>query len=99
MTSTDSGACGIASFDLSADAPSVWATSLVDLALALGPVSAWAAIRFVEQRRQLFTEASAYLRLRRRHRIRDALVERRHDVYRQVSELASLYSKMTTPDR
>ncbi len=37
VISTDSSACGIASFDLSADALSGWAAGFADLALALGP--------------------------------------------------------------
>jgi len=60
-------------------------------ALALGPLGALTALHFLEQRRQLFEEARAYLRLRSRDNIRRELGERRDDVYRQVADLANQY--------
>ena len=67
--------------------------------LILGPVSAVAAIRFVEKRRQLFAEARAYFRLRRRHRIREELLKRRNEIYRHVAELARDYATMLSRDQ
>jgi len=64
------------------------------LLLALGPLSATVAIHFFEQRRQLFDEARAYLRLRSSENIRRELRERRDEVYRQVVDLANLYLEL-----
>lgn len=61
------------------------------LTFLAGPTTGWVALRFHETRKRLTNEARGFLVLRTRRHTAKVLRERRHEVYRQIEELAELY--------
>jgi 1-acyl-sn-glycerol-3-phosphate acyltransferase len=80
---------------LAARAWGLWAAPLVLLA---APLTGWAALRFHETHLIFWREARAYLVLRTRKRVADALRTRRETVLQEVEDLETLWREaLSTP--